>query len=328
MRNVFVPGLALVATLALALSSCSTPPPPTPPEPPPLITKFSADQTVVTAGATVKLSFTTERATEVELLDQAGTAITFMGDANGGEATVTPTETSFYVLRATGKGGRDSAFVQVAVNGGLREVFLVAVPAEVEAGGTVTLAWSALGGTGVTVRDANGNTLSSETSGSRTLTVNRTTTYELRATGLSGVLTASASVTVRPVIRVFEANPPAAKQGQKIELHWQTGGADAVSLREATLGELITITSPAAVEDGTFDFIVPAELNTDGGQLLPDGGLTGPRPTPDNFPLQFSLTATTNTPAQSVSADLRSFVRDGPFITSFVVPTFGTELKP
>ncbi|MBL8949247.1 MAG: lamin tail domain-containing protein, partial [Myxococcaceae bacterium] len=39
-------------------------------------------------------------------------------------------------------------------------------------------------------------------------------------------------------------------------------------------------------------------------------------------------TATTNTPAQSVSSDLRSFVRDGPFITSFVVPTFGTELKP
>jgi len=318
MRNVSALGPAL-AGVAIAFSACPAPPAPTPPEPPPVITTFAADQAQVTAGTAVKLSFTTERATEVELLDPRGDRIAFTGDAAAGEATVMPNETSFYVLRASGAGGRDSAFVQVAVNEGLRRVFLVAVPAEIDSGEEVTVAWSALGGSGVTLRDSSGQTLSTEESGSRTLTLTRSATFDLRATGLLGLLTASASVKVRPVIQRFAAVPPAARQGQKLELHWQTRGAESVRLTEATLGELVTITSQTAVDDGTFEFTVPSDFNADGGV---------PRPVPDNYPLQFTLTAATASPPQTVTADLRAYVRDGPGIVLFDVPGFSTEAKP
>ncbi len=326
MRNTFFPGPALAA-LALAVSACQGSQAPTPPEPPPVITAFAADKTQVTAGAAVKLSFTTERATEVELLDPAGNRVTVTGDASAGEATVNPTETSFYALRASGPGGRASAVVQVAVNEGLREVFIVVVPGEIESGQEVTLAWAALGGSGITVRDASGQTLSTDESGSRTLKLDRSTSFELRATGLLGPLSATANVKVRPVIRRFVGVPPAARQGGTIELQWQTLGAESVKVTEATFGEVATVTSPAAVDDGTLLFQVPSDFNADAG-LLPDGGTPFSRPVPDNFPLEFTLTAATSSPPQAVTSALRSYVRDGPLITTFDVPAFGTQARP
>ncbi len=325
MRNNLVQRVA-IAAVATVLSACPAPAP-TPPEVPPVITSFTADKTQVTAGAAVKLSFTAERASEVELLDQAGNRITLSGDANAGEATVNPTVTSFYVLRASGAGGRDSAFVQVAVNEGLKQVFLVAVPAEIEAGQTVTVAWSALGGSGISLRDASGTTLSMAESGTLDLQPSKSTTYELRATGLLGPLTASAPVKVRPVVKSFTATPPAARQGQTLTLAWKTGGADSVRLTESTLGEIVTISSQAIVDDGTFDFTVPLDFNADAGPL-PDGGMAPPRPVPDNYPLSFTLTAQTAMPQQSATAQLQTFVRDGPAITTFEAPAFVTELKP
>lgn len=330
MRNKFVQGVAMAAVataLSASLTGCPTPPAPTPPEVPPVITSFTADKTQVTAGTAVKLSFTAERATEVELLDQAGNRITLSGDANAGDATVNPTETSFYVLRARGNGGRDSAFVQVAVNEGLKQVFLVAVPADIEAGQTVTVAWSALGGSGISLRDASGTTLSMAESGSLDLQPSKSTTYELRATGLLGPLTATAPVKVRPVVKSFTATPPAARQGQTLTFAWKTAGADSVRLTEATLGEIVTISSQAVVDDGTFDVTIPLDFNADAGPL-PDGGMAPPRPVPDNYPLSFTLTAQTATPPQSASAQLQTFVRDGPGITTFDAPAFVTEMKP
>lgn len=327
MRNTSFPVRAALAGVATVLSACPAPMPPTPPAVPPVITSFSADQTQVLSGAAVKLSFTAERATEVTLLDQTGAKIPLSGDAAAGEATVHPGQTSFYVLRASGEGGRDSAFVQVAVNEGLRQVFLIAVPAEIDSGETVTVAWSALGGTGITLKDSSGTTLSMAESGSLEVTPARSTSFDLRATGLLGPLSATASVKVRPVIEAFSATPPAAKQGEKVTFRWKTAGAEAVKLGEATFGELVTITSQASVDEGEYQYTVPADFVADAG-TLPDGGPGPGRPVPDNFPLRFTLEASTVTPAQSVSAQLQSYVRNGPIITSFDVPAFVTETKP
>ncbi|MBK7857106.1 MAG: hypothetical protein IPJ65_00520 [Archangiaceae bacterium] len=241
-----------------------------------------------------------------------------------------PTETSFYVLRASGTGGRDSAFVQVAVNEGLKSVFLIAVPTEVNAGETVTVAWSALGGTGITLKDASGTTLSMAESGTLDVKPTRSTSFDLRATGLNGPLTASAAVKVHPVIQSFTAEPPAAKQGEKITFAWKTAGAESVKLSEATFGEVVTITSQGSVDEGTFDFTVPSTFAADAGTLA-DGGFADAgtlRAVPDNYPLRFTLTAETVMPAQSVSASLQSFVRSGPRIDVLDVPPFVTETKP
>jgi hypothetical protein len=314
----------LAALAALALSACPSPQA-SPPPLPPLIKTFSADKTQVTAGTAVKLSFTADRATEVTLLDDTGASISLSGDASAGDATVTPTRTSFYVLRASGEGGRDSAFVQVAVGEVLHSLFLVAVPAEVTSGDTVTLAWSAAGGSNITLKDASGATLSMAESGTLEVKPVRSTQFDLKATGVDGPLLASAQVKVHPVITSFTATPPAAKQGDTLSFSWKTAGADSVKLSEATFGDLVAVTSQASVDEGSFDFTVPATFDGDAGVPPPDGGPS--RAVPDNFPLRFTLTAQTVTPAQSVTAQLPSFVRAGPNITRFDAPAYVTEGK-
>src|SRR6185295_18893630 len=128
-------GRTLFAALAAALVACSPQQAQTPPPVPPVITTFSADKTQVFAGQQVKLSFTVERAKELSLIDETGTTLMTSGDASKGEATVNPTRSSFYVLRATGDGGKDAAFVQVAVSEGLKNLFLVTIPAQIDSGG-------------------------------------------------------------------------------------------------------------------------------------------------------------------------------------------------
>jgi len=134
-------------------------------------------------------------------------------------------------------------------------------------------------------------------------------------------------VTVRPVIKEFSASPPAARQGQKIQLQWRTAGADGVVVKEATFGTLVT--TAADVVSGTYAFTVPSDFDgpSDGG-TLPDGGTIVARPVPDNFPLRFTLTARSNSPMQEVSAALDSVVRDGPVINTFDAPSAVTENKP
>ena len=212
---------ALAALALLFTAACNTtrvgPPPPAPP----VIKTFSADLATISMGDAVKLSFTTEGANDFSLIDQSGTSIPITGSVTEGSATVMPTKTSFYVLRVSGDGGKDSAFVQVAVNEGLKQVFLIAVPTEIASGESVELVWSALGGTHISVKDSSGTTVSTEEAGTKSAAPEKTTTWTLRADGPAGVMSATARVTVRPVIKEFTASPPAARQGQKIRLQWR-----------------------------------------------------------------------------------------------------------
>ena len=100
-------------------------------------------------------------------------AITTSGDATSGTATVTPATTSYYVLRAKGEGGRDTAFVQVAVGEALKDVVLIAVPPEVTAGRSAELLWSAAKSTSATLKFDDTSEVLTGTSGSRTVTPSR-----------------------------------------------------------------------------------------------------------------------------------------------------------
>jgi hypothetical protein len=294
-----------------------------------VITSFSVDKPKITRGESVAFTFAAERGKAASIIDQSGAEIpvTFDATAGTGTATATPSASSFYILHVDGDGGRDTAFVQVAVDEGLKSVFLVVVPQEVKAGQSVDVLWSAAGGKNVSVRAGQTN-LSMDPTGSLTHTPARSTTYTLSAQKPDGsMLTASVDVKVKPVIRSFVASPPVARPGETITLRWSTAGGERVVVSEATFGQVAD--EATNVDLGSATFTVPyfqgdAGLDVDGG-LGPDAGTPSVPPVRDGFPLRFTLTLSTAAPAQSVSRAIDGRVGQGPVIDTFDVPEFASR---
>lgn len=336
----------LLALIVPAIA-CRPPDKPKPPPDPPAITSLTVDKQSIRRGEMVTFSFTVERAQSIELVDQTGANVSVAFDelSGVGSAKASPDRTTFYVLRAEGEGGRDTSFVQVAVDSGLQSVFLVVVPQQVKPGQRVDLIWSAAGGRNVRLM-AGTMMLSSMESGSATDTPMRSTTYTLSGERSDGSLsTQSATVTVVPQIDSFTATPPAAKPGEKITLAWKTSGAEQVAIAEDTFGAIVSTTTDVAM--GTAEFIVPAFFADagmfDAGATDPDAGLedggtdggvdAGPPlpPVPvvrDGFPLRFTLTASTAMPNQQTQRTASARVGQGPVIDLFDAPAFGTRGRP
>ncbi len=321
MNRLFGAGLALTA--ALLLAACGKAQQAEPLADPPVITSFTASASRIAAGQSVTLSFTAERADSVDLVDDTGTPVDLSGDATAGEATVQLDATRFFVLRAKGEGGRDSAFVQVAVDADLREVFLVSVPPQIESGQTAQLVWSAFGAKGAEIRTSNGDTLAlpaGTDNGVLEVTPERSVTYTLAAHGADTAqeLAATAELKVLPVATSFEIIPAAAKAGETLTLRWKTRGAAEVVLSEATFGELTRASFPAeaaAVNDGSFGWTVPSHR--------PSG-----EPVTDGFPLRFELSVKQTNPQATLTRAIDSYVGDGPRIVEFLAPAAVTENKP
>ncbi len=336
-----------VALLASAVA-CRPLEKPEAPANPPAITSFTVDKQSIRRGEVVTFSFSVQGAKAVELVDQSGVpvAVTFDDLAGTGTAQSSPLRSAFYVLRASGDGGRDAAFVQVAVDAGLKSVFLVVVPQVVKPGERVDLIWSAADGKNVRLV-AGTRVISVLESGATSESPTFTTTYTLSGERADGSLSQqSATVTVTPIVTSFTATPPAARPGEKITLDWATSGADQVVIEEATFGRLISTTTN--VDAGTVEFTVPAffadagliptsgdDAGTDAG-LLPDGGLLdgGLPPLPnvplvrDGFPLRFTLTASSRTPVQQVQRSVEARVGQGPVIDVFDAPAIASRGLP
>ncbi len=342
--------LGVALALLVPVVACRAPEKPKPPPNPPAITSFTVDKQAIRRGEAVTFSFTVERAQSVELVDQTGSALAVTYDdlAGVGSARASPERSGFYVLRAEGEGGRDSAFVQVAVDEGLQSVFLVVVPQQIKPGQRVDLIWSAAGGRNVRLA-AGARMLSMLESGSANDNPMTTTTYTLSGERADGTLSQqSATVTVAPVVESFTATPPAAKPGETITLAWKTAGADQLIVEEATFGQLVSTSVNVAM--GTVDFVVPTFFADagffDAGSTIPlpdagdpDGGLTDggtdggslAPPVPlvrEGFPLRFTLTARTTAPVQQVQRAVDARVGQGPVIDFFDVPAFGTRGRP
>ncbi len=299
-----------------------------PPPESPAIKSFTASASRIVSGQTVTLEFATERTTSVTLIDQTGQEITatFDSAAQTGRATAMPRQSGFFVLRAIGDGGGSAAFVQVAVDEDLKTVFLAAVPNEVKPGEPFNLVWSAFGGKNVKVSEGN-TELSTMVSGTLTLTRESSTTFTLSASALAGARTATAAVTVQPVISSFTVDPAVAREGGTMNLAWRTRGADSVRLREETYGELYA--GAAEPDGGGFTFTVPG---SDAGMTIPmdggtDGGAVDAGAASTNKPLRFILEATTTAPAQMTTAAVNARVGTGPSITSFTAPSAITAMK-
>ncbi|MGQ0505615.1 MAG: lamin tail domain-containing protein [Myxococcaceae bacterium] len=280
----------------------------------PFIRSFTADKAQANPGEAVTLSWEVERATDLVLTDQTGATLgTF--DAQSDRFAVTPDRTHFYVLHAKGDGGRDTAFVQVAVAEALSDAVLIPIPAEVAGGQEVELLWSASGATQVLLRSADGTaTPLTGTSGSVKVRPERSATYALSASGGGKNAMAEAAIRVLPWVLSFQAVPPAAHPGESLSLYWTTAGATEVSLSENTFGELGTIRDLARVDRGALSWTVPA--------TLPNG-----LPTPTGLPVLFRLKAKSSSPEAVQTRTLSGYVGDGPSILSFDVPNAATAGK-
>jgi hypothetical protein len=306
--------------LLSAVVGCRAPPKPAPPEPAPSIKSFTVSANRVARNQMVSFTFETERATTVSMVDEAGSTIatTFDATTQRGTATAGISKSSLYVLRAESDTGRDAAFVQVAVDEPLRELFLVVVPRVAKPGERVDIVWSASGGTNIQVRAGN-RSLSTMAQGMAVDRPEVTTSYTLTARNeVNQTLTAEASVRIEPVIERFEASPPVARPGQVIELQYKTAGAETVTVTETTFGELFS--GAAEADGGVVIFTVPTTFTTDAGEPSTDGGAALGL-VRDGFPLKFTLRAETAMPMQVTTASINGRVGTGATIDRFDVPT-------
>jgi hypothetical protein len=301
--------VAALAFAALALAACTQVVPAKPPPDAPRIESFVASEYRTAAGQPVTLSFTTVNATRVELIDDGGNAVQLAGEVASGTATVAPARSTFYVLRATGPGGRDSAFVQVAVAEPVADVFLIAVPPVIEAGGEAQLLWGARNALTATLVSSMGTpqTLTGST-GVVSLKPARGERYTLTVTGEPGTppVTAVTDVRVLPVLsEATLAADDGVEAGKTLRFTWKTGGADAVRVSEDTFGPLTTITEPSDVANGRYDYVLPA--------TLPNGIAVA-----NGLPLRFTVTATLGGEARSRTLD--AVVGAPPAITRLTAP--------
>ncbi len=289
-----------VGIALLLLASCAdikAPPPP----PNARIVSFTADKRHITAGEPVTLTFRTEHATEVQVLDDEGHFVELLGEAAQGTATVTPTRTTFYVARANGLGGRDAAFIQVSVDEAARDVFLVAVPDEIDPGATAQLLWGATDATTLALQTGDENpTPLSGTEGTVLVTPARSERYTLH---VNGVATSSAEVHVRPRLNTARLEAPdGLDPGDALTVRWSTRGAQRVVVRELTFGTLIDTTT-----------------------MLDDGFVTWAVPT-TTAPLRFEVTASSN--AGAVTKHLVALVGDAPRIERVTAPPAASVGRP
>lgn len=248
-----------------------------------------------------QLHFTTVNATEVSLVDERGQSVAFEGSIFEGTANVSPARSTFYVLNAINRVGRDAAFVQVTVKETPREVFLLAVPNEVEAGQSAQLIWSAPDVDEVTLKtgDATPVRLAGDR-GVLTVTPARSERYEL----LDGVV---AEVRVRPRLLTFTLETPnGLAAGAQVALRWASRGAQQLVIREATFGQLNAPTE----DDGEFVWTVPTRL--------PNGA-----PVQTGVPLRFEVLASSN--AGTDVRNVTAVVGDVPVIERVTAPAAATS---
>lgn len=255
--------IAAVVGLVLIVPGCRVIEPNPPPEAP-RIGSFVANKTRIAPGEEVTLSFTTTAATRLEVRDDSGNQVELQGDVGEGTALIAPSRSSFFILTAVGAGGRDTAFVQIAVNEPLRDLFLIAVPAAIDSGEQAVLLWGAQGATSVTLTTGAGMPqLLTGTTGSIIVTPATTERYSLTAQGAAGTpaLTALAEVRVRPVLSSATMQAAAGVGATKtLSFGWRSAGASRITVTEANFGQLASITEPSSVVMGTFDYVLPAKL--------------------------------------------------------------------
>ncbi|MBI5843623.1 MAG: hypothetical protein HZB23_03010 [Deltaproteobacteria bacterium] len=138
---------------------------------------FSANPAAIILGGSSVLAWTTTDAESVSISPGVGAV------APGGSSAVTPTETTTYVLTATGAGGSVTASTTVTVH--VPPTATLAVePAAIIAGQSASLSWTSQNADTVSIEPGIGTV---DPDGTHSIAPSETTTYTITATGPGGV---------------------------------------------------------------------------------------------------------------------------------------------
>ncbi|MBI4908822.1 MAG: OmpA family protein [Acidobacteria bacterium] len=191
----------------------------------PQVIFFTGSPMTVQAGQSASLSWQTQNADAVEISGLGAVA-------QSGNTVVKPERTTTYTLtarnRTTGAQGTAQVTIQVAAAEAPKISRFSAAPAEIAPGDVASLVWAVENATTVSISTLGNVSLV----GSSNVTPQQTTTYRLTASNAAGEVTADATVTVIPPVRItsFKADPQTStKPGTAVTLTWTTQDAtDAV----------------------------------------------------------------------------------------------------
>ncbi len=292
--------IAFGTLLGSLLAGCPEVPPADPLEPAPSVTSFTASQTEVPVGTTIKLTWATENATSVKI-DELKLGSVSGVSGNSGEVDVAITGDSLFVLTArNNRGASDTAVVSVRVGQGAGEVLFTGLPSVITAGQSATLAWSAPGATAVTIVANPGGAVDVQGqggSGSVSVSPSANTTYILTA----GLRTATTMITVKPTVLSFTASTLSADAGSTVTLSWSTANATRVQLSAPGRGNLVDETNAAQVAQGSFDDTLPTDV--DPGAL-------------------FSYQLTVTGPGETLTRSVIVSINGNPAVVTFTAPKY------
>jgi hypothetical protein len=186
------------------------------------ISRFEASPMNVAPGESATLSWITEGAESV--------TITEVGDVEAsGSRSVTPTQTTTYVLTATRGTSSVQSTVTVSISSAAapRILRFAASNPQIAPGGQSTLMWEVENATEVSIS----NIGVVDRSGSSSVSPTETTTYTLTARNANGVTNANVVVSLAQLAKIieFRATPTSVTQpNTPITLTWQTEGATEV----------------------------------------------------------------------------------------------------
>jgi hypothetical protein len=200
-----------------------------------VVNAFSVDPSMIDVGQSATLQWNVTGATIVKIDPDIGDV------ASSGSETVSPTETTTYVLTANNDANSTTATAVLTVNPVSPEPiveYFEVTPGTINLGYSATLEWNVTGADSVFIYQ---NIGSVPEQGSRSISPAETTTYTLIATNSGGTVTASTTLDVNPenypyypenlpVVNFFDVNPPIISLGSSATLSWEVTNAYQVSI--------------------------------------------------------------------------------------------------
>lgn len=162
--------------------------------------RFSATRTTINRGESTTLNYESDNATSVSING------TIQNTLNG-SVTVSPTQTTSYVLKAENNlsTDKDTIVIQVIQPPSMPTISnFSASPGTITQGQSSTLSWSTQNTNNISISPSNHT--SSQSSGTKTVSPNSTTTYTLTATGPGGTMTRTTQVNVNPPPSTIECS--------------------------------------------------------------------------------------------------------------------------
>ncbi|HWV37416.1 MAG TPA: hypothetical protein VN033_02950 [Vulgatibacter sp.] len=211
---------------------------------------IKAAKGTIVYGETTELIWSAELADHIVVQPEGGAPIVDTEESKSGTTLVQPTQSTIYVITATGKGGTESASVPVFVAPQVRS-FSMKDPAPVRPGEEVTIEWEVVGATEITVTNEGGFSYEAKP----TELVRGSIKAKVATTGMFLLIARSGNAESRkhlplelspePAIRAFNATPSAAFAGQTVTLSWFIDGASEILIeaRPYSLGQF---------EEGTY----------------------------------------------------------------------------